>query len=51
VEDFMVQKTTGMDEDEIAALCQGIGRMTEDEAREAAAVIEKRLATIVKEFS
>jgi ligand-binding sensor protein len=51
VEDFMVQKTTGMDEDEIAALCQGIGTMTEDEAREVAAVIEERITQIVKDFS
>jgi ligand-binding sensor protein len=48
VEDFMVQKTTGMDEDEISALCEGIGSMTEEEARAAAAEIEERISKIVK---
>jgi ligand-binding sensor protein len=51
VEDFMVQKTTGMEEDEIVELCQGIGTMTEEEARTAAAVIEERISQIVKDFS
>jgi len=51
VEDFMVQRATGMDEDEIAALCGGLGSMTEEEAREAAAVIEERISQIVKDFS
>jgi ligand-binding sensor protein len=51
VEDFMVQKTTGMDEDEISALCGGIGSMTEEEAREVASAIEERLSRIVKSAS
>ena len=51
VEDFIVQKTTGMDEDEIAALCDGIGSMTEKEAREMAAAVEERISQIVKDFS
>lgn len=51
VEDFMVQKTTGLDEDEIAALCEGIETMTEDKALEVAAVIEERISQIVKNFS
>lgn len=51
VETFIVQKTTGLDEDEIAALCEGMGSMTEEEAREAAAVIEERISRIVKDAS
>ena len=48
VEDFMVQKTTGMDENEILALCEGIGSLTEENARGAAAEIEERISQIVK---
>jgi ligand-binding sensor protein len=51
VEDFMVQKTTGMEDEEIAALCQGIGTMTEHEARRAAAEIGKHISKIMKDFS
>ena len=48
VEDFMVQKTTGMGENEILALCEGIGSLTEEDARGAAAEIEERISQIVK---
>lgn len=51
VEDFMVQKTTGLSEDEIAVLCEGMRTMTEEEAREAATVIEERISQIVKNVS
>ena len=51
VEDFMVQKTTGLDEEAIETLCRGLGRMTEEEARQAAAVIESRIAELVKDAS
>lgn len=51
VETFIVQKTTGLDEDEIAALCKGMGAMTEEETREAAAAIEERISRIVKDAS
>ena len=51
VEDFMIQKTTGMDEDEIAALGEGILSMTEEDARAAAAEIEESISQIVKNVS
>ena len=47
VEEFMVQKTTGLSEDEIAALCQGLGSMTEAQAREVASAIEERIKQII----
>lgn len=47
VEDFMVHKTTGLSEDEIAGLCQGLGAMTEEQATEVAAVIKERLSQII----
>jgi hypothetical protein len=49
VEDFMVHKTTGINEDEIATLCQGLGSMTTDEARRVATMIEERISQIVKD--
>jgi ligand-binding sensor protein len=47
VEEFMVQKTTGMDEDKIASLCTDLEAMTEEKAREVAAMISQRISQIV----
>lgn len=47
VEEFLVQKTTGLDEEKIAELCQGVGRMTAETARQVVSAIEKRVAEIV----
>ena len=47
VEEFMVQKTTGFSEDEITELCQGLGTLTEDQAREVASAIEERIKQII----
>lgn len=47
VEDFMIHKTTGLNENEIAGLCQGLGVMTEDHAQEVASVIEERILQII----
>lgn len=44
VEFFLLQKTTGMSENEIAALCEDVGSMTEQEAQEIAEYIEKRIS-------
>lgn len=49
VEEFMVQKTTGMDEAKIASLCTDLDAMTEERAREAAAVIFQKISQIAKE--
>ncbi|MBN2059233.1 MAG: PocR ligand-binding domain-containing protein [Deltaproteobacteria bacterium] len=51
VEDFMIQKTTGLDEETIETLCRDLGSMTEDEARQAAAFIESRIAQLLKDAS
>ncbi len=50
VEDFMIQKTTGLSENEIVKLCEGLGTMTEDQARQAATVIEERISRFVKDL-
>ena len=44
LETFMIEKTTGMSEEEIAGLCEGMGSMTEDQAHEMASYIENRIA-------
>jgi len=49
VEDFLIQKTTGLNEEAIETLCRGLGSMTEDEARQVAAFIESRIAQLVKD--
>ena len=43
LETFMIEKTAGLSEEEIAGLCDGIGSMTEDQAKEMAALIEKKI--------
>jgi ligand-binding sensor protein len=50
VETFMIEKTTGLSENEIAALCDGIGSMTEDQAEEMAAFIEKRMDQYLENY-
>jgi ligand-binding sensor protein len=44
LETFMIEKTAGLSETEIAGLCEGMGSMTEEQAQEMAAYIEKRIA-------
>ena len=44
VETFMIEKTAGLSEEEIAGFCEGMGTMTEDQAEEMAAFIEEKLA-------
>jgi len=48
VETFLIEKTAGFTETEIADLCEGIGTMTEDQAQEMAAFIERKLAEFMK---
>jgi ligand-binding sensor protein len=44
LETFMIEKTAGLSEKEIAGLCEGMASMTKEQAEEMAAYIEKRLA-------
>jgi ligand-binding sensor protein len=48
LETFMVEKTTGMSEAEILALCKGMDSMTEEQAEEMATYIEKRIAEFME---
>jgi len=43
LETFMINKTAGLSEEEIAGLCEGMGSMTEDQAEEMAAFIEENI--------
>lgn len=43
VETFIIEKTLGLSEQEIAELCRGIGSMSESQAAEMVAFIEARL--------
>jgi ligand-binding sensor protein len=49
VEDFIIQKTAGLDEEEIESLCRDMETMTEEEAGKVAAAILERIAEIVTE--
>lgn len=48
LETFLIEKTLGLSEEEIAELCEGLGSMTEDEAQEMADFIERRIEQYVK---
>lgn len=50
VESFLVNKTTGIDEDKIRSLSIDVSRMTSDEAEGIANYIDKRIKEIVLEF-
>jgi ligand-binding sensor protein len=50
VETFMLEKSMGLDESRIAALCEGLGTMTEKQAEEMAAFIETRIGRYVENF-
>ncbi len=43
VETFMIEKTLGLNEEEIAVLCDGLNSMSEEQADEMALFIEKRI--------
>ena len=47
IEAFLVEKTTHLDEADIAALCDDLGTMTGERAREMADFIEKRIAQLM----
>jgi ligand-binding sensor protein len=51
LETFMVEKTTGLSEAEILTLCQGMGSMTEEQAEEMAAYIEKRITEFMNDYN
>jgi hypothetical protein len=48
VESFMVEKSMGCSEAQVAELSRDIGTLSDDKAREMAAYIEKRIAEILK---
>ena len=43
LETFMIEKTAGLSEEEIAGLCEGMGSMTQEQAEEMATFIEKKI--------
>jgi len=50
VESFLVNKTTGIDEEEIEALAEGIPRISEEDAQALGDYIEQRVAEIVSKY-
>lgn len=48
VETFLIEKTAGLTETEIAGLCEGMGTMTEDQAEEMALFIEEKITAFMK---
>jgi len=49
-ESFLIEKSAGIAEDEVTALCEGMRQYTEEEAQAIARFIEDRVAAIVKDF-
>ena len=47
---FLLEKTMGLSETKILALCEGLGSMTQEEAEKMAAYIEKRTAQFVDDY-
>jgi len=47
LETFMIEKTAGLSEKEIAGLCEGMGTMTETQAVEMAAHIENKITEFI----
>jgi ligand-binding sensor protein len=43
VESFLIEKSAGLDEEKITELCDGLGSMTESQAKEMADFIENRI--------
>ena len=50
LETFIVEKTLGLSEKEIAALGEGLASMSEEEAKEMAKFIEKRIAQYIDNY-
>ena len=50
VQTFLLEKTMGLSETEILALCEGLGNMTQEEAEKMAAYIEKRTVQFVDDY-
>jgi ligand-binding sensor protein len=50
VETFIIEKSTGLTEDEILELCRGLVPMTENQAQEVADFIEKRITQYVDHY-
>ena len=47
VETFLIEKTAGLAETDIAGLCEGLGTMSEDQAEEMAVFIEDRITAFM----
>ena len=50
LETFIIEKTTGLSEDDIRKLCRGLETITEDQAQEAVDFIENRIARYVEDY-
>lgn len=50
VEIFLIEKTTGLSEDEISSLCEGINTMTREKAETMAAYIQEQLSQYVDDY-
>jgi len=51
IEDFIIQKSLGLTQSEIAERCQGIRTMSEDRADEMASFIEEHIARLVEPYN
>ena len=49
-ETFMIQKTTGMNEDEVSDLCQSLEPMTEDQVKDVTEFIEQRIEKVIDDY-
>ena len=50
LETFIIEKTTGLSEDDIRKLCRDLKTMTEDQAQAAAGFIQNRIARYVEDY-
>jgi ligand-binding sensor protein len=50
LETFIIEKTTGLSEDDIRKLCRDLETITEDQAKAAADFIEDRIARYVQDY-
>jgi len=50
VETFIIEKTTGLDEEEVAKLCHGLEPITREQAEDMADYIEQRISEFVDEY-
>jgi ligand-binding sensor protein len=51
IETFLIEKTTGLSEEEIATLCEGLDAMTEKQANDMAVFIEERMVKYLDNYN